>query len=79
MKPVDSLHIATDRIPEPMRSKRGAIGRPSAVATAIYELWQDEWDSFHALNRMGLHAAAECAWQRRCAAAEAYLFLAAAM
>lgn len=69
-----ALCVATDRalrvgLPESGWSRRFAL------YVASSKLWEDEYETYDALHRLGFAAAAECAWQRRCAAADVALVL----
>ena len=51
----------------------------AAMHDEARELWREEFASWKALEKLGLHAAAECAWARRTAAESLTLVFVAAL
>jgi len=58
---------------------RQASQRNVAIYVAANSLWNDEYETWLALMRLGLRDAANCAWERRSAASDLSRILASTL
>ena len=69
MQAIESVSLIKDRMKDQIQVRPG-ISRGARAWHAAIELWTAEFESFQALSAVGLHHAADCAWQRRSGASE---------
>jgi hypothetical protein len=73
---------AYDAMPVARARAQQATGDQFPGATHLWRhaqsLWSDEYHAYRTLMALGMHDAAECAWQRRTAAADlAHIYITA--
>ena len=69
MKAIDALMMIKDRV-DSEEFEGLPTSRRNGLWNAAMDLWKAEFESYRALQALGFHHAAECAWQRRGAASE---------
>ena len=69
MQAIETVSLIKDRIRDQANARPG-ISKGGRAWHAAFDLWTAEFESYQALRAVGLHDAAQCAWQRRTGASE---------